>query len=177
VHQEVRVLRRIFNVAVKKKLSPSNPCSAVEFPTSLKGLFRPHYVTWSEQQRIESCAPQYLVNAVRIITETGLRVYKELTPMRKDQVDLVNAVVWIPESKTPNGLAEVPLTAIAVEAFCSQMEISGAGPWLFPRNCSPLGYQQSFKKVCSTTLRRAGVSYFRLYDLRSTYAARLSAAA
>jgi integrase len=174
-HQEFRVLRRIFSVAVKKKLCPANPCAAVEFPTSLKGLFRPHYVMWSEQQQIESCAPDYLVNVIRIVTETGLRVYKELTPMRKDQVDLVNAVVWIPESKTPNGVAEVPLTEIAVEAFRSQMEISGEGPWLFPCDRSPLGYQQSFKKVWSTTLRKAGVPYFRLYDLRSTYATRLSA--
>jgi integrase len=131
VHREFRVLRRIFNVAVKKKLCPTNPCAAVEFPTSLKGLFRPHYMTWSEQQRIEASAPPYLANAIRIITETGLRVYKELTPMRKDQVDLVNAVVWIPESKTPNGVAEVPLTEIAVKAFRSQLEISGTGPWLF----------------------------------------------
>jgi integrase len=174
-HQEFRVLRRIFSVAVKKKLCPANPCAAVEFPTSLKGLFRPHYVMWSEQQQIESCAPDYLVNVIRIVTETGLRVYKELTPMRKDQVDLVNAVVWIPESKTPNGVAEVPLTEIAVEAFRSQMEISGEGPWLFPCDRNPLGYQQSFKKVWSTTLRKAGVPYFRLYDLRSTYATRLSA--
>jgi hypothetical protein len=44
----VRVLRRIFGVAVKNKLCPVNPCSVVEFPTSLKGLFRPHYVSWSE---------------------------------------------------------------------------------------------------------------------------------
>ena len=86
VHQEFRVLRRIFSVAVKKKLCPANPCSAVEFPTSLKGLFRPHYVAWSEQLRIEAFAPPYLANVIRIITETGLRVYKELTPMRKDQV-------------------------------------------------------------------------------------------
>ena len=127
VHQEFRVLRRIFSVAVKKKLCPANPCAAVEFPTSLKGLFRPHYVTWSEQQRIEAFAPPYLANLVRIITETGLRVYKELTPMRKDQVDLANAVVWIPESKTPNGVAEVPLTDLAVKAFRSQIEISGPG--------------------------------------------------
>jgi len=175
VHQEFRVLRRIFNVAVKKKLCPANPCAAVEFPTSLKGLFRPHYVTWSEQQRIEAFAPQYLANVVRIITETGLRVYKELAPMRKDQVDLINAVVWIPESKTPNGVAEVPLTEIAVKAFRSQQEISGTGPWLFPCDRSPLGYQQTFKNVWKTTLRRAGIQYFRLYDLRSTYATRLSA--
>jgi len=174
-HQEFRVLRRIFSVAVKKKLCPANPCSAVEFPTSLKGLFRPHYVTWSEQQRIEACAPQYLVNVIRIISETGLRVYKELALIRKDQVDLVNAVVWIPESKTPNGIAEVPLTDLAVEAFRSQMEISGNGDWLFPCDRSPLGYQQSFKKVWGTTLRKAGIPYFRLYDLRSTYATRLSA--
>jgi integrase len=97
---------------------------AVEFPTSLQGLFRPHYVTWSEQQRIEAFAPAYLANVIRIITETRLRVYKELAPMRKDQVDLANAVVWIPESKTPNGVAEVPLTEIAVMAFRNQIEIS-----------------------------------------------------
>jgi integrase len=175
VHQEFRVLRRIFSVAVKKKLCPANPCAAVEFPTSLKGPFRPHYVTWSEQKRIEAFAPPYLANVIRIITETGLRVYKELTPMRKDQVDLVNAVVWIPESKTPNGIAEVPLTEIAVRAFRDQIEISGTGPWLFPCDRNPLGYQQTFKNVWKTTLRRAGVQYFRLYDLRSTYATRLSA--
>jgi len=39
VHQEFRVLRRIFSVAVKKKLCPANPCAAVEFPTSLKVSF------------------------------------------------------------------------------------------------------------------------------------------
>ena len=43
--------------------------------------------------------------------------YKELLPMKKDQVDLDNAVVWIPDAKTPTGIAEVPLTNIAVEAF------------------------------------------------------------
>ena len=90
-------------------------------------------------------------------------------------MDLVNAVVWIPESKTPNGVAEVPLNEIAVKAFRSQIEISGEGPWLFPYDRSPLGHQESFKNVWSATLRRAGVDYFRLYDLRSTYATRLSA--
>ena len=99
---------------------------------------RPHYVSWSEQQEIESHAPQYLRNVVRIIAETGLRIYKELIPMRKDQVDLQNAVVWIPDSKTPNGAAEVPLTSLAIEAFKNQMAISGEGPYLFPSDLNPL---------------------------------------
>ena len=39
VHQEFRVLRRIFSVAVKKKSVPANPCAAVEFPVMVKGCF------------------------------------------------------------------------------------------------------------------------------------------
>jgi integrase len=175
IHQEFRVLRRMLSVAVRKKLLATNPCSGVEFPVAVKGFFRPHYITWSEQQQIESHGPRYLRNAVRIITETGLRIYKELTPMRKDQVDLQNAVVWIPDSKTANGVAEVPLTSLAIEAFKSQMAISGEGPFLFPSDRIPSGHQTTFKTVWRRTLRRAKIPYFRIYDLRSTYATRLSA--
>jgi integrase len=175
VHQEFRVLRRIFNVAVKKKLCPANPCTGVEFPVILRSLFRPHYMTWSEQQTIEQHAPVYLRNLIRIITETGLRVYKELASMRKDQIDFANKLVFIPDSKTPTGVAEVPLTDIAVEAFRNQIELAGPGPWLFPSPKSPTGFQREFKKAWEKTLRTAGVLYFRLYDLRSTHATRLSA--
>ncbi len=35
--------------------------------------------------------------------------------------------------------------------------------------------QASFKTAWATTLHKAGVPYFRIYDLRSTYATRLSA--
>ena len=175
VHQEFRVLRRMLNVAVRKKLLAVNPCSSVEFPVAVKGLFRPHYVSWSEQQKIESHAPQYLRNVIRIITETGLRIYKELIAMRKDQVDLHNAVVWIPDSKIPNGTAEVPLTSLAIEAFKNQMAISGEGPYLFPSDLNPTGHLKKLKTVWTKTLRRANIPYFRIYDLRSAYATRLSA--
>jgi len=175
VHQELRVLRRMMNVAVRKKLLPANPCAGVEFPVKVKGLFRPHYVGWSEQQRIEFQAPEYLRNIIRIITESGLRVYKELMPVKKEQVDLENAVVWIPDSKTPNGIAEVPLTDLAVNAFREQIRIAGPGPWLFPSGENPTGHQKTLKTVWHATLRRAKVPYFRIYDLRSTYATRLSA--
>src|SRR5712671_5174137 len=175
IHQEFRVLRRMLNVAVHKKLLQANPCAGVEFPVAVKGLFRPHYVTWSEQQRIECHGPQYLRNVIRIITETGLRVYKELTSMRKDQVDLENAVVWIPDSKTSNGIAEVPLTEFAVAAFKDQIHVAGSGPYLFPSDRNKAGHQTTFKTAWAATLRRANVPYFRIYDLRSTYATRLSA--
>jgi integrase len=88
-------------------------------------------VVGTATDRVTRTSLKYLRNAIRIITETGLRVYKELTPITKDQLDLENAVVWISDSKTPKGGAEVPLTEIAVGAFRDQMEIAGSGPHLF----------------------------------------------
>ncbi len=175
VHQELRVLRRMLNIAVKKKLLPANPCAGVEFPVPLKGLFRPHYVTWSEQRQIVAHAPEYLRNIVRIITETGLRIYKELMPIRREQLDLENAVLWIPDSKTPNGEADLPLTPLAVQAFRDQLRLSPLSLCLFPSDENPSGHQKSVKKVWRLTLKRAKLPYFRIYDLRSTYATRLSA--
>jgi integrase len=132
-------------------------------------------MTWSEQLKIEECAPAYLRNVIRIITETGLRVYKELASMKKEQVDLDNKVVFITDSKTPTGVADVPLTDMALGAFRSQIEVAGPGEWLFPSDGNKTGHQTEFKKIWRRTLQRAGVPYFRLYDLRSTYATRLSA--
>jgi hypothetical protein len=71
VHQEFRVLRRVLNVVDRKRLLPANPCWGVEFPIAVNGLFRPHYVSCSEQQRLEAVAPASLANVIRIITETG----------------------------------------------------------------------------------------------------------
>ena len=71
--------------------------------------------------------------------------------------------------------ALTPLTDIAVEAFRKQVEIAGPGPWLFPSAKIPNGHQRNFKKTWERTLQKAGVAYFRLYDLRSTHATRLSA--
>ncbi len=175
VHQELRVLRRMLNLAVRKKFLFANPCARVEFPARVDGLFRPHYVTWSEQQKIEFAAPDYLRNVIRIVTETGLRIYKELTPMKKDQLDLVNRTVWIPDSKTPNGVAEVPLTDIAVEAFRNQLAVSGPGEYSVPerRECQRLS--EDVQDRLARHVAASEVPYFRIYDLRSTYATRLSA--
>jgi integrase len=175
VHQEFRVLRRMLNVAVRKRLLTSNPCAMVEFPVTLRGLFRPHYVTWSEQQRIENNAMPHLRNAIRIIAETGLRVKRELLPMKKNQIDFLNAVLWIPDSKTPNGVAEIPLTKLALEAFRDQVATSGNGEFLFPSDLNKNGHLGYLRTAWRKALKRAGVPYFRLYDLRSTYATRLSA--
>lgn len=133
VHQEFRVFRRMLNVAVKLRRLASNPCSVVEFPASLsKTTRKPYYLTASEQERVQICAPGYLRNAVVIISEMGLRPYKELMPMRKSQVDLENMIVHIPDSKTPSGVGDMPMTETALQAFKAQIDETPGSDYLFP---------------------------------------------
>lgn len=178
VHQEYRVLRNMLNVAVRQKKLAVNPCGAVEFPVSVKHSTRkPHYMTASEQERIEFVAPNYLKHIIVIMTEMGLRPQKELLPMLKSQVDLENRLVHIADSKTESGIGDMPMTELVYTSFKKQVEDAIGSDYLFPR-LTELGskpYLCSVKKVWRTTLRRAKVPHFSLYELRHTFATRLSA--
>ena len=178
VHQEFRVLRRILNVAVKQKRLTANPCLAVEFPVSVsKTTRKPHYMTASEQARIEFAAPNYLKHAIVILCEMGLRPFRELMPMQKCHVDLENELVHIPGSKSPNGIGDMPMTERAREAFAAQIAETPGSEYMFPspkRNAKK-PYMTNLRKAWTTTLRRAGVPYFSIYELRHTFATRLSA--
>ena len=178
MHQDFRVLHRVLNVAAKKKCLDTNPCRTVEFPIQLRNATRkPHYMTASEQQRIEFSAPDYLRNASVILVETGLRPYKELMPMKKLQVDMENRMVYIPDSKTPNGVGETPISDLACRVFQAQIEATSASEYLFPtpRQKSSRPYIRSLKNIWAATLQRAGVPHFPIYELRHTFATRLRA--
>ena len=178
VHQEFRVLKRIFNVAVKQKRLATNPCSSVEFPVPVRNTTRkPHFMTATEQKQIEFWAPNHLKHVITIISEMGLRPYKELMPMKKSQLDLENSIIHIPDSKTPSGVGDMPMTELAREAFRAQMEETRGSEYLFPSTSkrAQKPFISSLKTTWRATLRRSGVPYFPIYHLRHTFASRLSA--
>ncbi len=178
VHREYRVLNRILNVAVQKRRIVANPCQAVDFPVRLAGSTRkPHYLTATEQERIELLASSYLRNVVVIMVEMGLRPYRELLPMRKEQVDLSNHFVHLPDSKTPSGIADMPMTERAHQAFADQMRESEGSEYLFPSSnpTSVKPHLRNIRRGWNATLRRARIEHFSLYELRRTFVTRLSA--
>jgi integrase len=127
-------------------------------------------------RRIQIVAPSYLWHVIVIMTETGLRPFKELMPMLKSQVNLENRLVHISDSKTDNGIGDMPMTEPAYTALKEQIEQTPGSDYMFPRltERGSKPYLCSLKKVWRTTLRRAGVPYFSLYELRHTFATRLS---
>jgi integrase len=154
-----RVLRckAILNVAVKQKRLAANPCLAVEFPVSAKKSTRkPHYMSATEQAKIEIVAPSYVRNIVVIISELGLRYKKELLSMKKEQVDLENGVVHVADSK--RGERHWRYAVDSRRACGFQAPDGGNGG-----------------KRVSVPQPKSGVPYFALYELRHTFATRLSA--
>src|SRR5271155_4564975 len=67
-----------------------------------------------------------------------------------------------------------PITPV-VDAFRNQLSLAGPGDWLLPSHRTAGERYKSAKGIWRAALRKAGVSYFRIYDLRSTYATRLRA--
>jgi integrase len=116
-------------------------------------------------------------NIVVIISELGLRYKKELLSMKKEQVDLENGLVHIGESKTVSGIGDMPLTEAARDAFRRQMDDTPGSEYLFPtpKPGAQRPYMTNLRKVWATTLKKAGVKYFAPYELRHTFATRLSA--
>jgi integrase len=85
--------------------------------------------------------------------------------------------VHIPDSKSAAGIGDMPMTALAREAFRSQITLTPGSEYLFPspKPKAKKPHITNLRKVWADTLLRAGVPYFSLYELRHTFATRLSA--
>ena len=86
-------------------------------------------------------------------------------------------MVHIADSKTAIGIGDMPMTAAAREAFRRQIEETPGSEYLFPspKSTGSKPYITNVRKGWAATLKKAGVPYFALYELRHTFATRLSA--
>ena len=72
------------------------PFAGVEFPVSVRGLFPPHYVTWSEQQMIEDSKTSNAVAEVPL-TAPSAQAFQ-------DQLRIAGpGVYWFPSDKNEFG--------------------------------------------------------------------------
>jgi integrase len=71
----------------------------------------------------------------------------------------------------------MPMTAAARQAFQRQIEETPGSEYLFPtpKQKARKPYITNLRKAWAATLKRAGVPQFTLYELRHTFATRLSA--
>ena len=168
--------RRMLRVAERRKLIPRN--SSVEFEFLKQQAPRlPHIVTFEEEETLLAAAVPYLRVLIVLILETGMRSHKEALSLRWDAIDFMNDLIRVQESKTRAGIRNIPLsTRCKTELFRWRKLLGGQSPFVFPNFRDPSKPAKDIRKTWAKALKDAGIEYFWLYNLRHSYASRLSAA-
>jgi integrase len=133
-------------------------------------------LTVKEELRILEAAPPHLRVAIILLSQTGGRTYSEGFSLRWDRVDLDDKLIRLGNhAKTPGSSGPVPLSEYACDVLRAwKKEQAGKSPFVFPSPYRPDQPISTVKTTWKTTLRRAGVPHFPIYNLRHVFCTRLS---
>lgn len=178
VNRDLAVLRRMLKLAARDRLIAQTPFAEVEFLEEKKQRRQPHILTFEEEKRLVGVASPRMRALVALIVETGLRIGKEAFPLEWTDLDLLSGAIHIRDSKTIAGRRNLPLSDYCKAELIHWRNLVGPefSRYIFPNLKKPSVHLKSVKKNWRTTLKRAGISYFPIYNLRATFASRLSAA-
>jgi integrase len=123
-------------------------------------------------------APPFIRALVVLILETGMRSHREALALKWEAIDFVNESIRVRESKTRAGVRSVPLSARCKAELLRWREVVGPefSPFAFPNMRNPAKPANDIRHAWAKTLKDAELDYFWIYNLRHTFASRLSAA-
>lgn len=169
VNREMAALRAIFNLAIKHKIVMENPVAGVA-----------HLREENEQMRVlsheeEACylkaASSRLREVAKLILNTGLRP-EEVYRLRREDVHVLEGYLHVPFGKTRAAKRDIPLSKEARKLLAQRLDKSGNSPYMFPSKKDPSRPMGNIANTHNRTVKRAGSEWFRLYDLRHTFATR-----
>ena len=166
VYQELALLRRMFNVAIKEwEWVRDNPVSRLSFAVGNKNA-RDRWLTNEEEQRLLVYAtnPQWLRPLLIVALHSGMR-QGEILHLKWQDVDFARKLLYVVKSK--NGeKRSIPMSETLHEVLKSikVRDISGK---VFPIALRSL--RVAFKKA----LKKAEIQNFHFHDLRHSFATRL----
>lgn len=176
VNRELACLHCIFQFALKRKYIGENPTSGVKHFNERIERPAKRMLTVEEEHRILEAAAPHLRVAIVLLVQTGGRTYSEGLSLRWDQLDLVQGIIHPGSSvKTPDSAQPLPLSQLARDVLKEwKKEQRSESPFVFPSPQSPGKPIRSVKRAWRAALKKAGVPYFPIYNLRHVFCTRLS---
>jgi integrase len=177
INHDLRVLKRMMRIAERKQLISRNPFVAVDF-LKQRAPRLPHILTFAEEDRLLRVAVPYLRILIILILETGMRSHREALALRWESIDFVNDFIRVRESKTRAGIRNIPISARCRTELLWWRSMLGPefSAFVFPNLRTPAKPMRDVRYVWGKALKDAGMMYFCIYNLRHTFASRLSAA-
>jgi len=164
----LRTLRRILHKAEEWGVIRSVPKFrlAKEYGRSLR-------LDDDAERKLLLVAEQPLRDAIILMRDTGMRNERELYRTRIENIDWSGRVIFVPDSKTPNGRRLVPMTDRVVNLLLVRCGVRREG-WVFPSKRSESGHLTTLAKRFREARTKAGLSEnLVLYCGRHDYGTRV----
>ena len=110
LNRDLAVLHRMMKLAERKMLINESPFRDVEFLEEHKQRRRPHILTFEEEERHLAAATPHIRALAVLILETGMRSNREALLLPWSDVDFVNDLIQVRESKTRAGERTIPIS-------------------------------------------------------------------
>jgi len=169
VNRELAALRAIFGLAIKHELVSQNPVRGVGFLREDNEQMR--VLSHEEEACFLKVATLRLREVAKLILNTGLRP-EEVYRLRREDVHILEGYLHIPFGKTRAARRNIPLTGDARKLLAERLEKLGTEVYVFPSKRDPGRPMGNTANTHHRTVKRAGLLWFRLYDLRHTFATR-----
>jgi integrase len=164
----LRTLRRILHKAEEWGVIRSVPKFRLvkEYGRSLR-------LDDAAERKLLVVAEQPLRDAIILMRDTGMRNERELYRTRIENIDWNGRVIFVPDSKTPNGRRLVPMTDRVLDLLLVRCGERREG-WLFPSKRSKSGHLTTLAKRFREARKKAGLSEsLVLYCGRHDYGTRV----
>jgi len=178
VNRDLAVARRLLKLAERRRFIVRSPFAEVEFLEERSMRRKPHIVTFEEEERILAVADPHIRTLTVLLLQTGMRPNREALSLRWDDIDFVTDAILIRESKTSAGIRSIPLSNSCKAELLAWRNRFGPefSPFVFPNPQNPVRHLTQIRRSWAKALEIAGIPHFWLYNLRHTFASRLSAA-
>lgn len=178
VNRDLAVLRRMLKIAERKWLINTTPFREVEMLEERKERRQPHILTFEEEKELLAVAPDHVRVLAILILDSGLRSGREALTLKWHDIDFSDEAIRIRQSKTLAGIRSVPMSS-RCKAELQKWRLR-LGPefseYVFANPQHPETHLRDVRRSWPRVLKAAGLEYFWLYDLRHTFASRLTAA-
>jgi integrase len=166
INRELACLKHMFTKAVDWRVISSNPLKKVKlFPEKPNKL---RVLSDDEFQKLYNEASDFLKPILVIAKHTGMR-RSEILNLTCDDIDLVKRYIYVRDTKN-NEPRIIPINETLFKTL-KALEKPSQNKYPFAnRNGDPV---KSIKKAFGSALRRSGIAYCRLHDLRHTFASNL----
>jgi integrase len=178
INRDLRFLAQILKQAERERYLGRSPFDLGKFfQNESKERRKPHILTWEEQEKLLAVAPPRIRSMTVLGVESGMRT-GEMLALKWEHIDFLNDSIRVEQSKTSSGIRTVPMSATCKSGLLIWRDLVGPeySEWVFASFSNRRHKLQGGRKAWASTLKKAGLPFFPIYNLRHTFASRMNSA-